>query len=1111
MPRRKEAVSFARRNRKNRKLSCRCLSWESFESRLMLSVSTPVPPVGTAIPNPIVVLKSHMTSPEGYSSPNGAPITPAKMRSAYGLGTYGASNVTFNGVQGDGTGQTIALVEGGSDPNIISDLSAFDAYWSLPNPPSIQQLNATGGTSLPSAGDVDELALDVEWTHVMAPGASLLIFDGNLYTAIKTAASTPGVSAISISYGISGTEGISEFETPAGHAGVTFLASTGDTGGTVVDPAKSPAVVAVGGTDLYLSGNSYSSETAWSDGGGGINTGESQPSYQKGVVSAFSTTDRTTPDVSMDADPSTGVAVYDTYSNGTSAPWSAIVGGTSLSSPLMAGLIAVADQGRTLAGLSTLDGYTQTLPRLYSLYTDSYAKNFHDITTGNNTHAAGVGYDLASGIGSPIANYLVPDLAGADTITGRVFTDVTGNGVYGGADTPLANKTVYLDLGDTGVQTANDPTAVTNSSGVYTFSDQLGSLTGVVRLAASSLPAGYVHSTPLTSFTTSYDQTQTINIGLFPESVAIASPASVTTTTASLSVTGAMPANAAGFLYTWRVASEPAGASAVFSPNGTSAAQNSTVTFNKAGSYTLTLSISDGEGSTVSVNSSTITVSQAVTSVAVSPTTASVLDAGSRQLSALAYDQFGNALSPEPTFSWSIDSGGAGSVSASGLYTAPVANGGIATVRASASGVSGTSAITVIPTIIDGTSGNDTIRIVRSGANLLMYINSSTAPTYNVSYAAMTSLTIASGAGSDIVAIDFSAGVPVPAGGLTVNSGVTTGNSAANNDSLVITGTTGNDSATVNASSINFNGSVVNYANINSITLNGNGGADALTQAAQPGNNATLVFNGTTSGGPSTSDSLNITAGSFAFAAPASGSGINPIWLASLNVGSGAIVSVGTAPADSDRWVLNLSGLDVSGGTLDLGGNDMIVHGGSLSALWPQVASAAAGGFWTGPGITSTLAANDSAHLTALGIISSPANTSFDHQTVSTGDILVKYTYVGDITLDGTVDGSAYSKLDYGYLTGLTGWGNGDLNYDGHVDGSDYTLMDNAFNTQGASLADAVATSQIATPQIAAAQIATSQAPTPASFSPSFTSPSTQQSPFAQTRSSFWKWYDGSQ
>ena len=114
------------------------------------------------------------------------------------------------------------------------------------------------------------------------------------------------------------------FTTPVGHGGVTFLASTGDDGSPGSFPAYSPNVVAAGGTTLTLSGNNYVSETGWSDSGGGQSVYESEPSYQHGVQTSNY---RQIPDVSFDANPATGVAVYDSYDDGSSTPW-VQVGGT---------------------------------------------------------------------------------------------------------------------------------------------------------------------------------------------------------------------------------------------------------------------------------------------------------------------------------------------------------------------------------------------------------------------------------------------------------------------------------------------------------------------------------------------------------------------------------------------------------------------------------------------------------------------------------------------------------------------------------------------------------------------------------------------------------------
>ncbi len=364
-------------------------------------------------------------------------LTPTQIRTAYGI-----NQITFSGgtITGDGSGQTIAIVDAYDDPNIASDLHNFDVAFGIADPASFLKVSQTGSTTvLPStdpAGPGDswavEISLDVEWVHAIAPGANILLVEANsssytnLLTAVDYARNYAGVSVVSMSWG--GSESSTEvtsydahFQTPTGHIGVTFVASTGDSGEPGGYPAYSPNVVAVGGTQLTLSGNNYVSETGWSGSGGGISQYETQPSYQKGIVTQ-STTQRTIPDVSFDASPSSGVAVYDSWDYGSSTPW-AQIGGTSFSAPAWGAIIAIADQGRTIAGIGTLDGPSQTLPDLYALS----ASDFHDITTGSNGFAAGVGYDLVTGRGSPIANLVVADLSKSPDLIVATTTPATGS------------------------------------------------------------------------------------------------------------------------------------------------------------------------------------------------------------------------------------------------------------------------------------------------------------------------------------------------------------------------------------------------------------------------------------------------------------------------------------------------------------------------------------------------------------------------------------------------------------------------------------------------------------------------------------------------------------
>ena len=371
--------------------------------------------------------------------------SPAQIRTAYGISSLAL----------DGTGQTIAIVDAYDDPAIYQALDAFDVQFGITTsgPSLFQQygpassflsvINQQGDPSnLPSADPTGagvsnwemEEALDVEWVHSIAPGAKIILVEANsqsladLMTGVQTAAQQPGVSVVSMSWGFAENQAVtaadealydSYLTTPAGHQGVTFVASTGDFGSADPEyPAFSPNVVAVGGTSLLLNAdNSYNSESAWGayvgavgsgqflGSGGGLSQFEAEPAWQMAVQS---TNSRTTPDVSMVADPTTGAWIADTYNLPSSDPF-AVVGGTSLSAPSWAGLVLLADQGRVAAGAATLgtNGPTETQQAIYGLP----VSDFNQITTGaSDAFSAGAGYNLVTGLGTPEANLLVPDL-----------------------------------------------------------------------------------------------------------------------------------------------------------------------------------------------------------------------------------------------------------------------------------------------------------------------------------------------------------------------------------------------------------------------------------------------------------------------------------------------------------------------------------------------------------------------------------------------------------------------------------------------------------------------------------------------------------------------------
>ena len=343
------------------------------------------------------------------------------------------------------------------------------------------KVNQTGGSSFPGTdvGWSQEISLDVEWAHALAPGAGILLVEANnsdsnnLLAAVQFARTQANVSVVSMSWGtpeaFGETGNDSIFRTPSGHTGITFLASTGDTGQPGTYPAFSPNVVAVGATQLTLDGSSnYASEIGWNESGGGISKQEGKPGYQSSVTQSAS--HRTIPDVAFNGSTSSGVSILDSFAEGASTPWIGVAG-TSFSVLGWAAMVAIADQGRVFRGLSTLDGATQTLPMLYQ-FSNS---DFHDITSGNNGTDAGAGYDLVTGLGTPVANRMVGDLVGGFSVSGTVFSDNNGNTTFDSGESGLARVTVYIDLNNDKSLEANEPHDITDSSGNYVITGLLPS------------------------------------------------------------------------------------------------------------------------------------------------------------------------------------------------------------------------------------------------------------------------------------------------------------------------------------------------------------------------------------------------------------------------------------------------------------------------------------------------------------------------------------------------------------------------------------------------------------------------------------------------------------
>lgn len=321
---------------------------------------------------------------------------PASLQSVYKIPSTGGSNV-------------IAIVDAYDYPTAENDLNVFSNTFGLPPCTTangcFQKVYATGSKPRVNCGWAQEAALDIEWAHAMAPSARIVLVEArsssfaDLFRAVDVASSivSPngnGLGEVSMSWGGSEFSGESgndfHFTTP----GVVYFAASGDTGGVTIYPGTSPNVVSAGGTTINRdSSGNFVSETGWSSSGGGPSAYESRPSYQNGISSIVGS-QRGVPDFSFDADPNSGVAVYDSTSCQGLSGW-LIFGGTSVASPSLAGIVNLAGHFHrsTLEQLSTM--YSD--PMMYS----STSPDFRDIVKGTaGSFSATTGWDFVTGIGS---------------------------------------------------------------------------------------------------------------------------------------------------------------------------------------------------------------------------------------------------------------------------------------------------------------------------------------------------------------------------------------------------------------------------------------------------------------------------------------------------------------------------------------------------------------------------------------------------------------------------------------------------------------------------------------------------------------------------------------
>ncbi|MEZ0107681.1 hypothetical protein ABH920_001673 [Catenulispora sp. EB89] len=532
-----------------------------------------------------VGVSSNAVSPNAI--PSGVGYGPSQLQSAYNLTSTSASN---------GSGRTIALVDAYDDANAASDLAAYRSAAGLPAG-TFSKVNQNGQTSplpsAPPAGDdwTLEESLDLDMASAICPLCKIVLVEANddssdgLYVAQNTAASLAGYISNSWGGSESSTESSQDSSYFTHASGIVTTVSAGDSDYGASYPATSPNVVSVGGTNLTTASNSRGwTESVWnttpgSEGtGSGCSSYEAKPSWQAALSLPSGCSNRIDNDVAADADPATGVAVYDT-SNGNTG-WNE-VGGTSASSPMVAAMFALAGN----AGATPAQDIYQ------------HTSNFYDVTSGNDGSCtpaylctAETGYDGPTGIGTP--NGIAGLQTGSSTETVSVTNPGTQTSTQGTAISTLqisatdsAGKS--LTYSATGL-----PAGLSISSSGAITGTPTGTGSSTVTVTASSGTA---------SGSTSF--TWTVNAQGGTETVSVTNPGSQTSTQGTaISTLQISATDSAGKSLTYSATGLPAGLSI-----SSSGAITGTPTGTGTSSVTVTASSGTASGSTTfswTVNSS---------------------------------------------------------------------------------------------------------------------------------------------------------------------------------------------------------------------------------------------------------------------------------------------------------------------------------------------------------------------------------------------------------------------------------------------------------------------------------------------------------------------------
>jgi subtilase family serine protease len=518
---------------------------------------------------------------------------PADLASAYALPS------------GLGTGKTVAVVDAYDLPTAESDLGVYRSQFGLPLCTTangcFRKLNQNGGTTPPAAnsGWGQEIALDIDMVSAVCPQCRILLVEAssasltNLGTAVDQAVAQ-GAVAVSNSYG--GSESSSETSWDTSyykHPGDAITASSGDSGYGASYPAASPWVTSVGGTSLSRASNARGwTETVWSGAGSGCSAVEPKPSFQHDTVCSR----RTIADVSADANPSAGVAVYDTYG---SSGWM-VFGGTSVASPIIASVYALA---------------TPPAPGDYPVrYPYANTGSLFDVTSRSNGSSGGsylctgaVGYDGPTGLGTPngVAAFgpgSAPQNDFSLSVSPGSDTVMAGSGTTAAVSTATTSgsaQSVSLSAGGlpSGASASFSPTSVTSGgSATLTLSTSASTPGGTYPITITGTAASGSHSTTFTLTVSGAPPQNDFSISVSPKSGTVTAGSGTTASVSTATTSGSAQSVSLG------TSGLPSGASATFSPPGVTSGGSATVTIStsastRAGTYPVTITGTAASGS----------------------------------------------------------------------------------------------------------------------------------------------------------------------------------------------------------------------------------------------------------------------------------------------------------------------------------------------------------------------------------------------------------------------------------------------------------------------------------------------------------------------------------